>query len=58
MNVIFIYIDNNRETFENIRNFEEKREGVSFYDNVNDYWFIRYNAFDAFVLTEVKKNDT
>lgn len=58
MNVIFIYTDNNRETFKNIRNFEEKREGVSFYDNVNDYWFIRYNAFDAFILTEENKNDT
>lgn len=58
MNVTFINTDNNRETFKNIRNFEEKREGVSFYNNVNDYWFIRYNAFTAFILTEVKKNDT
>lgn len=58
MNVIFIYTDNNRETFKNIRNFEEKKEGVSFYDGVNDYWFIRYNAFNAFILSEVKKNDT
>jgi hypothetical protein len=58
MNVIFIYTDNNRETFKNIRNFEEKKEGVSFYNNVNDYWFIRYNAFDAFILTEENKNDT
>lgn len=58
MNVIFIYTDNNRETFENIRNFEEKKEGVSFYDNENDYWFIRYSAFYAFILSEVKKNDT
>ena len=58
MNITFIYTDNNRETFENIRNFEEKKEGVSFYDNTNDYWFVRYNAFDAFILSEVKKNDT
>lgn len=49
MNVTFIYTDNNQETFENICNFEEKKEGVSFYDK-NDYWFIRYNAFDAFIL--------
>ena len=58
MNVTFISTDNNRETFKNIRNFEEKREGVSFYNNIDDYWFIRYNTFNAFILSEVKKNDT
>lgn len=58
MNVIFISTDNNRETFKNIHNFEEKREGVSFYDSVNDYWFIRYNAFNAFILCGGKENDT
>jgi len=58
MNVIFISPDNNRETFKNIHNFEEKKEGVSFYNNINDYWFIRYSAFKAFILSEVKNNDT
>lgn len=58
MNVIFINTNNNRETFKDIHNFEEKKEGVSFYNNINDYWFIRYSAFKAFILSEVKNNDT
>lgn len=58
MNAIFIYKDYTKETFENIHSFEEKRLGVSFYDETNDYWFIKYEAFLSFILSEVNKNDT
>lgn len=58
MNIILIYDNHTRETFENITFFQEKNVGISFRDAIGDYWFIKYDAFISFILSEVKENDT
>lgn len=58
MRLKMFYNDGSTAIFHHLHNFEEKSAGISFRDSDNDYWFITYNAFLSFLLTEEDKNDT